>query len=145
MNNSIKSNKPAILLASLITGYLIFSDYRKRQKKLEKTKKWVNWEIEFKKDTSADGKIKTLLAIDKFILDYLYKQNYFNAKRFSLNIMNSTALNIPDRFTVGISGNSGDTSMEGVATIIPKPRPHFPADILVYIENIKTNVSNNFF
>lgn len=75
MNNLIKSNKPAILLTSLITGYLIFSGCSKSRNggKVTKIKKWVNWQIEFKKNVRDLDKARVLLAVQKYIFGYLSK------------------------------------------------------------------------
>lgn len=70
-----KSSIPLIALGSAIGGILIANAFRTRRdfNKRKKSKKWLNWEIQFKEGTTGEEKAKIINKIEMHIMDHLFK------------------------------------------------------------------------
>ncbi len=110
--------KPAVLLGLLITSSLVLIAYKRKQK-TKKIKKWINWKIEFKKDATIEEKTKALIAIKRYILDYLSSSG---AKFASIKFINTLWESKGPLINLNVD-LIDPVAKDAVATKKPPPKP----------------------
>lgn len=147
MNSSQQRLKQLLILGLFLTGYLFISSCNPNNGgNFVKQKKWIEWQIEFDQKITQENKTKTLLAIEKYIIDDMMKQDYpesiqLNRLTFSCDFSN---VQLPV-LTVSLN-RSNLISRHGVRVPPIPPTPPikilFPAD---FDKNsgIKTVVDRN--
>jgi hypothetical protein len=108
--------------------------------KVIKIKNFINWqiEVEFKKNAIGSQKTKALIAIDKYILNYLHKQVY-SGMLLSIKFSHtSNVVNLPkDNFVIIVEAGLGRGATDAVSTVKPPPPPPIMKVFPAFINNIK--------
>ena len=121
MNIRFKKNSSLdlVLIFTLICFLLGSCNTSKHGDKGLTIKNWVNWEVIFKENLSAEEKNKALLSIDKYILDAAYSSPAKAISFISIYHIPVNDANIVDPNSSRIQVNLGTVARDAV----PHPRP----------------------
>ncbi len=138
MTNIIKLLKLPVLLGVIIGSGFIFSACNRYGVPVKKENKWVNWQIEFKENTTEEQKRETFYAIQNSIYHYCDSLNT------TVYYIRFTSNRIPNR--PNIRGFQVDASLSIKSTGATKsPSPPPPSPIhpggLVLPERIWRNIN----
>lgn len=136
---SKKTITPLIVLGSVAAGALVYQSCQKPKKSqnIKKIKKWIDWEIEFKENTSDLEKAKAINGIEKHLLDHLYNQEmpifFIQSIVFSV-----TSHNNDERIHLSININLDATAIR----VIQGPPPQGPPPIRELFDKMPASIQN---
>jgi hypothetical protein len=145
MNKIPKVVNPVTVVGGLLGSYLMYKAFSKSKNigKVLQIKKWINWKVKFKENTSEVEKAKAMIAVKNYILDYI---NASHIKITSLKLsVNSDVSNLSNEPNISsdtelIVDINGPVILPAVSAPLPHPPgPHLPdpGNISAVIANIQ--------